>query len=491
MSHLLNKDEFIKKLMDFLKIKENVEFAKSDKTQIIEVHADMKGIPTMGYGFNVGDRSYEENIKAFKMAKIDIDDNMDKFLKSVSKDSKTKQYNLKNFTISITVEQAEELLKYAIYESSQRVEERIKKVKGAEYILPENNNDMYSQEFMALTSMAYNNPSLIGNNLLEAIANKNRATAWFEIAYNSNGGNSRGIQNRRHDEASMFGLFRHGQKPSHEEIEKALSMFEKKIPAIFTKINDVYKNADKDKKQEFIKATIDFFQPNITKLLDHFGIPHTQIKANNPEELREAIAYNLNQAISKFNADYRTKHKIDPIAYGKDDKNNIVFWNENYLAWVKSHDKNLGSNYPIFDHQKGYADVYNIADRYQRKEYFDKLKDNVPNTIISEEVSKLDDETKYSYINRFFWSFPNLTNSMSDLLVYAQHNELFSGDEIVSYGYKFVDSRVRGHLKAEVNEFVRDITDTINNSEPILSQSTVAQSNSNKLENPNTIKMTV
>ncbi|WP_137154461.1 M10 family metallopeptidase C-terminal domain-containing protein [Rhizobium sp. FKL33] len=66
-----------------------------------------------------------------------------------------------------------------------------------------------SDERMALFSLAYNNPSLLGSGLKAAIEEGDRAEAWFQIRYYSNGGASagQGIANRRYVEADLFGLY--------------------------------------------------------------------------------------------------------------------------------------------------------------------------------------------------------------------------------------------------------------------------------------------
>lgn len=64
-----------------------------------------------------------------------------------------------------------------------------------------------SKERTALFSLAYNAPSLIGPKLTAAIEDGNRAEAWYEIRYNSNGDHSLGIANRRYVEANRFDLF--------------------------------------------------------------------------------------------------------------------------------------------------------------------------------------------------------------------------------------------------------------------------------------------
>lgn len=66
-----------------------------------------------------------------------------------------------------------------------------------------------TKERAALVSLAYNNPNLLGMGLGNAILDGNRAEAWYQIRYQSNGGSSvgQGIANRRYRESDMFGLY--------------------------------------------------------------------------------------------------------------------------------------------------------------------------------------------------------------------------------------------------------------------------------------------
>lgn len=64
-----------------------------------------------------------------------------------------------------------------------------------------------SSEYIALMSMTYNNPSLVGNGLKAHLRAKNRFGAWYEIRYKSNGDNEIGIAKRRFVESNKFGLF--------------------------------------------------------------------------------------------------------------------------------------------------------------------------------------------------------------------------------------------------------------------------------------------
>lgn len=74
-------------------------------------------------------------------------------------------------------------------------------------------------ERMALFSLAYNNPRLLGPGLKAAIEEGDRAEAWFQIRYYSNGGASAGsgIANRRYVEADLFGLYDTDGKASFSE----------------------------------------------------------------------------------------------------------------------------------------------------------------------------------------------------------------------------------------------------------------------------------
>ncbi|MBZ0093916.1 MAG: hypothetical protein K8H75_00860, partial [Sulfuricella sp.] len=66
-----------------------------------------------------------------------------------------------------------------------------------------------TKERAALVSLAYNTPGLLGIGLARALVDDNRAEAWYQIRYQSNGGDSKGqgIANRRYRESDMFGLY--------------------------------------------------------------------------------------------------------------------------------------------------------------------------------------------------------------------------------------------------------------------------------------------
>ncbi len=71
-----------------------------------------------------------------------------------------------------------------------------------------------SAERAALFSLTWNAPSLLGPKLKAAILDGNRAEAWYEIRYNSNGIALAGIANRRYVEAEEFGCSTSPARPA-------------------------------------------------------------------------------------------------------------------------------------------------------------------------------------------------------------------------------------------------------------------------------------
>jgi Ca2+-binding RTX toxin-like protein len=88
-----------------------------------------------------------------------------------------------------------------------------------------------SYERIALLSLHFNLPSLIGPSLQSAIRNGNRAEAWFQIRYASNADL---IQSkRRYAESTLFGLYQNPASVSEDEAESAYRMFQSHRDAIF------------------------------------------------------------------------------------------------------------------------------------------------------------------------------------------------------------------------------------------------------------------
>lgn len=72
-----------------------------------------------------------------------------------------------------------------------------------------------SQELMALFSLAYNSPALIGPGLTAAMKAGERGKVWYEIRFGSNLKRHPGLQNRRDHEAEIFGCL--NEQPETDE----------------------------------------------------------------------------------------------------------------------------------------------------------------------------------------------------------------------------------------------------------------------------------
>ena len=102
--------------------------------------------------------------------------------------------------------------------------------------------EQYSRERAVLFSLAYNSldknhdgiPDLLGDKLGEAMRAGNRAEAWFEIRYGSNGNGAPGIAKRRYYEADLFGLYNDSDNPTLTEAKSIYSMLQKHRPEIIT-----------------------------------------------------------------------------------------------------------------------------------------------------------------------------------------------------------------------------------------------------------------
>jgi Ca2+-binding RTX toxin-like protein len=82
-----------------------------------------------------------------------------------------------------------------------------------------------SAERVVLFSLAYNSPELIGPGLDAAITSGNRADAWYEIRYRSNGDKESGIANRRYVESDRFQLYKNETNATEEEATHVAEMY--------------------------------------------------------------------------------------------------------------------------------------------------------------------------------------------------------------------------------------------------------------------------
>lgn len=84
-----------------------------------------------------------------------------------------------------------------------------------------------SNERVALFSLAYNAPSLIGTHLVTDIVNGDRAEAWYEIRYDSNANDLDGLAKRRYYESDIFSLYKDRSHVTDKEAMDVYKMLER------------------------------------------------------------------------------------------------------------------------------------------------------------------------------------------------------------------------------------------------------------------------
>ena len=192
-----------------------------------KLYYDGKNIATIGCGFNVTlkdilqkvcDKKYPEPkmdekefaglLNTIKGVEIKTDDNLrskvsdylDSIKKEDGKSAKFGKFELSDDQIIDILPDVVEMFRDGLnkklaYTSISPQESKI------------NENTIGSNEYIALMSMTYNNPSLVGDGLKAYLRARNRFGAWYEIRYKSNGDNNIGIAKRRFAESNEFGLF--------------------------------------------------------------------------------------------------------------------------------------------------------------------------------------------------------------------------------------------------------------------------------------------
>jgi hypothetical protein len=144
-----------------------------------------------------------------------------------------------------------------------------------------------STERAVLFSMAYNAPSLLGPKLKAAILAGDRAEAWYEIRYNSNGSGHAGIANRRYVEAEHFKLFaKAGAATTAEALDAGLMYTAHRQKILSYEDRFDADDAGRIKGFEGIDAIFQEYAPAIARLKAAYGIA----KGMALEELQVASA---------------------------------------------------------------------------------------------------------------------------------------------------------------------------------------------------------
>lgn len=134
---------------------------------------------------------------------------------------------------SLTQIQAQTILPIILQDNTVPQLDSILRKGGAAYLASSNGP---SSEYLALLDLYYSGgANYVGatSKLLTALAAGNRAEAWFQIRYGSNGNNFAGIAKRRFYDAQLFGLFS-TSTPSTAEAVQAYEMLTAHRTTIFT-----------------------------------------------------------------------------------------------------------------------------------------------------------------------------------------------------------------------------------------------------------------
>ncbi|MGV3549564.1 M10 family metallopeptidase C-terminal domain-containing protein [Rhizobium sp.] len=197
-----------------------------------------------------------------------------------------------------------------------------------------------SREREALFSLCWNAPGLLGPKLKAAIQAGDRAEAWYEIRYNSNGGASAstGIANRRYVEAETFGLFDKPGKATFAEAIQAGQMLARHHETVLAYENKYDADtAGSTKGMPGIDAIAGEMAPAIKIALKTFGLS-TKIKV---EELLAAADDRLN--VSGDGTRYDNSRNNDDMIIGSKGTN-ILSGNggDDILAGIKGADTLTG-----------------------------------------------------------------------------------------------------------------------------------------------------
>ncbi len=176
---------------------------EGSKTSVLKVHTDGVGVPTIGAGYALTARTTFALVKAdFSVAGITLSAEEEQALKDLYDDSNG------ILATSLNTAQKESQVKAlvdtynasanAITLSSTQVGELFLTIKDTyENIVKSKlgtalyNSLANTKELVALVDLAYNGGAgLFGTDLVNALQNNDRAEAWFQIRYQSNGGKS-------------------------------------------------------------------------------------------------------------------------------------------------------------------------------------------------------------------------------------------------------------------------------------------------------------
>ncbi|WP_422551398.1 calcium-binding protein [Methylovulum miyakonense] len=149
-----------------------------------------------------------------------------------------------------------------------------------------------SKERLVLLSLSYNGVLNSSVSLAAAIRNDNRAEAWFEIRYNSNGDDSPGLAKRHYYEAKVFSLYNDETNITADEAKQIYRMLELHRDKILNYEND-YGNMIDNANSDFHlsgNATVESLSDTLTEARDAL---FADLQANYPTGMAGLDASNF------------------------------------------------------------------------------------------------------------------------------------------------------------------------------------------------------
>jgi len=254
---ILDKKTYNERLADLLKRREDSNNAGQ------HIYSDSKGVPTLGIGYALtNDKGKSREMQEIKSHMKDtlspekyqaVDwHQLDTLLKKLpnhlkldslsdsQKAQKTRDaiatYKDKagSHELHLTTDEEKTLLGKTLPEFETRLDDRLGK--DAHNILP------LSEERIAVISQQYRLGSSGTPSLIHTIKEDNRAEAWYEIRYGSNGDALKGNASRVVEESNLFKLY--DKTPSHKAMQDIIDMETKHHDKIIEEENrwpDIYK----------------------------------------------------------------------------------------------------------------------------------------------------------------------------------------------------------------------------------------------------------
>jgi hypothetical protein len=278
---ILSQADYVAKRYDTIKTLET-----NASTDFLRLHDDGKGLATIGVGFNVEGSPFVRD----KVIEVIASGAPETFQRELAK---TIENGASASVASVAAELDAQMKAYSDANPSLNLRKTFSFLNEGEVRLALNNIaepyeetvttklsnvPIYSEERLALFSLAYNETpgpqAYIGPKLIAAIANGDRAEAWYEIRYNSNGGEfASGVAKRHYYESEVFSPYEDHDTPTKQEAEDFAKMYARHKAKILSYDENYDVQLTRDYNAGFAHDFQYHMQPAIEKLREVYDLP--------------------------------------------------------------------------------------------------------------------------------------------------------------------------------------------------------------------------